>query len=72
MKNLEYLTKEINQLYSVELDSIREIINSIIRDEEHHRELLSTIKHLIEKSEASKLDNTPLVKFQNPDAWVQS
>lgn len=71
MKNLEYLSKEINQLYNVNLESIRKIINSIIRDEDHHRELLSTIKDLLEKSEVSKFDNTPIVKFQNPDAWVQ-
>lgn len=72
MKNLEYLTKEINQFYNVKLDSIRKIINSIIRDEEHHRELLSTIKRLLSQGKTEDFDNTPMLRFQNPDAWTQT
>lgn len=72
MKNLEYLSKEINQFYDVKLDSIRKIIKGIIRDEDNHRELLVTIRRLLEKTKAKKSDNTPIVRFQSPDAWVQS
>jgi rubrerythrin len=72
MENLEYLSKEINQFYNVNLDSIRKIINSIIRDEEHHRELLSTIKQLLDQSRKENLDNTPMMKFQSPDSWIQA
>ena len=72
MKNLEYLSKEINQFYEVKLDSVRRIINSIIRDEEHHRELLSTIKQLLSRDMKENLDNTPMMRFQSPDAWIQT
>lgn len=72
MENLEYLSKEINQFYNVNLDSIRKIINSIIRDEEHHRELLSTIKQLLDQGGKESLDNTPTMRFQSPDAWIQA
>jgi rubrerythrin len=69
MKNLEYLSKEINQIYSVKLDSVRKIINGIIRDEEHHTELLSTIKRLLGQGKTETPDNTPQIRFQSPEAW---
>jgi rubrerythrin len=69
MKNLEYLSKEINQIYSVKLDSVRKIINGIIRDEEHHTELLSTIKRLLGRGKAETPDNTPEIRLQSPEAW---
>ncbi len=70
MKNLAVLSKKINELYSVKLSAIRTIINSIIRDEERHREILSTIKQLLSHNKETETDNTPIVRFQNPDAWV--
>jgi len=72
MKNLEALSKEINQLYNVEIGTIRKIINSIIKDEDHHRELLSTIRRLLEQGKSRNNDNTPIVNFQSPDSWTQS
>ena len=70
MKTLQLMAKEINQLYGVDLEKIKKVFESIIRDEEHHREILATIKDIVSKK-LTKKDNTPKVKYQNPDAWIQ-
>ncbi len=69
MQTLQYLTKEINQIYSINLEKVKGIFESIINDEEHHREILATLKELNEPK-IRDLDNTPLVKFQSPDNWI--
>ena len=72
LKTLEFMTKEISQLYNIDLSNIKNIFVSIINDEEHHRELLATIKELLTREEPKKMDNTPAVKYQNPDLWINS
>ena len=69
MKTLEMMIKEINQMYNIDLYNVRDIFMNIINDEDHHREILETIKQLTAKKEQAS--NTPFVKFQNPDAWSQ-
>ena len=69
MKTLQLMTKEINQIYSINLMNIKGIFESIIKDEEHHREILAKIKDIIDEKPTSQ-DNTPKVKYQNPDAWI--
>jgi rubrerythrin len=71
MKTLQLMAKEINQLYNINVNQIRNIFESIIRDEDHHREILATIKDIIIE-DSEEHDNTPKVKYQNPDAWVPS
>ena len=69
MKTLQMMMTEINQIYNIDLYSVRDIFMNIINDEGHHREILETIKQLIAKKEQAS--NAPFVKFQNPDAWSQ-
>ena len=71
MKTLQFMVSEINQLYDINLESIKDIFESIIRDEERHRELLDTIKGMI-SDDSTEEDNTPKVKYQNPNSWVGS
>jgi rubrerythrin len=71
MKTLQLMVKEINQLYSINLDKIKNIFESIIRDEERHREILATIEEIITE-DLEEQDNTPKVKYQHPDAWIHS
>ena len=71
MKTFQFLAKEINVLYKVKLEKVRNIFESIARDEEHHKEVLATIREVIVES-ASENDTTPRVKYQNPDSWDQS
>jgi rubrerythrin len=61
------MMKEINQLYSIDLGSVKKLFLNIIRDEETHRELLKEVKMLIVPKD--EIDSTPIVKYQNPDAW---
>jgi rubrerythrin len=69
IQTLQYMTKEINQLYNINFDKVKRIFESIINDEERHREILATLKELSEPK-IRDLDNTPLVKFQSPDQWI--
>ena len=71
MKTLQFMVNEINQLYDINLESIKDIFEGIIRDEERHRELLDTIKGIIGDSSTEE-DNTPKVKYQNPNSWIGS
>ncbi len=71
MKTLQYMVKEINQLYNINLERIKNIFISIIEDEEHHRELLATIKKLLNENKRADQHNTPSIKYQNPDSWIQ-
>jgi rubrerythrin len=68
MQTLQHLTKEINERYSISLDNVKSIFESIIRDENHHQEILETLKELT-KPEEKDLDNSPLVQYQSPDNW---
>jgi len=68
MKTLDLMMKEINQIYNIDLGSLKSIFTRIINDEEHHREMLGTIKGILERH--PELNNTPVVKYQNPDSWI--
>jgi hypothetical protein len=69
MQTLQFMVKEINQLYDINLESVKHVFEGIINDEERHRELLATIKNIIGES-LTKHSNAPKVKYQNPDAWI--
>ena len=68
MQTLKHLTKEINERYNINLDSVKSIFENIISDENHHIELLGTLKELTKPIEKD-LDNTPIVQYQSPDNW---
>ena len=68
MKTLQLMMKEINKIYNIDLGSLKSIFTRIINDEERHREMLGTIKGILERH--PELNNTPVVKYQNPDSWI--
>jgi rubrerythrin len=68
LKTHEYMTKEVTQLYKVDLASLKNIFELIIKDKENHREILTSIEELFTSEESPK-DNTPVVRYQHPDAW---
>jgi rubrerythrin len=72
VKTLRFLTKEIRQIYNVDLESVKYVLEGVIRDEETHLRLLSTIKEILVKRELKRQDNVPEVKYQSPDAWIRS
>lgn len=67
LKTLEFMIKEINKIYSIDLGSVKKIFLNIIRDEETHREYLEKIETLVKPT--TEVDTAPLIKYQNPDAW---
>jgi hypothetical protein len=68
-QTLQYLTEEINKLYKINFSDVQRIFETIKNDEERHREILTTLLEL-SQPEIKDLDNTPLVKFQSPDKWI--
>jgi hypothetical protein len=40
LKTLQYMTREIREIYNVDLEDLKDILETIIRDEETHRELV--------------------------------
>ncbi len=74
LKTLERMMKEINQIYRIDLSSVKKIFTHIINDEERHREIIETIRGILEKKqeaeESKKTIAPPLVKYTNPDNWI--
>jgi hypothetical protein len=71
LKTLQLMVNEINQLYHVDLGSVKTIFVNIINDEERHREILEKIKEIVDRT-AKAADNSPAVKYQSPDSWIGS
>ena len=72
LKTLEYMTREIREIYNVDLKDLKDILETIIRDEETHRELLSKMKKILVGEEKQTEEKAPAVKYKNPDAWSRS
>lgn len=70
MKTLQRMAGMINKLYSINVESIKAVFESIIRDEDRHREILATIRDFIVGT-STEQDKTPEVKYQNPDSWIR-
>jgi len=70
LKTLEYMTKEIRETYNVDLEDLKDILETIIRDEETHRELLSKMKKILVGKEKQAEDKAPQVKYKSPDLWT--
>jgi rubrerythrin len=69
MQTLRFMTKEINQIYSIDLDNLKQVFESIVKDEEHHREILAQLRETNEPV-IRDIDNTPLVRYKSPDRWI--
>ena len=69
LKTLRYMTREIREIYNVDLEDLKDVLETVIRDEETHRELLDKMKKILVGKERQKEDRTPKFKYQNPDAW---
>jgi rubrerythrin len=68
LKTLDIMMKEINEIYRIDLGSLKNIFTRIINDEDHHREIIATIKSTIEQKQT--VDLNPLVRYTNPDHWL--
>ena len=71
VKTLEMMMKEINQIYHIDLGSLRRIFTSIISDEERHREIIAEIRSIIGPRQEEEPENrSPLVRYTTPDKWI--
>ena len=66
------MTREIREIYNVDLEDLKDILETIIRDEETHRELLSKMKKTLLGEEKQTEDIAPAVKYPNPGSWSRS
>jgi rubrerythrin len=66
-KTYQFMAKEISQIYNIDFESLKSIFELVIKDEENHREILTSLEDFLRK-EPSK-DTTPVVRYQHPEAW---
>jgi rubrerythrin len=72
LKTLDYMTREIRETYNVDLEDMKDILETIISDEETHRKLLAKMKKiLIGKEKQAAEDQAPQFKYQTPDSWTE-
>jgi ribonucleotide reductase beta subunit family protein with ferritin-like domain len=71
-KTLRYMTEEVSDSYKVDMRDMKDILESIIRDEEFHGELLAKIKKMLVKEEKQESDTSAKVKYNSPDAWSRA
>jgi hypothetical protein len=64
MKTLDMLAKKIQQTYKVNLDSLKHIFLGIIEDENHHLELIATIKQLVKDKDEEMMIADPLLRYR--------
>lgn len=67
LKTLNFMSKEISQIYKVNLESVKYVFELIAKDEENHREILLSLEELFKKEPFK--NNTPIVRYQHPNAW---
>ena len=72
-KMLTYMNQQMTKTYGTTFDrffqSRKDVLNSIINDEQKHYQTLIEIHELLTEKEPEK-DNTPEFKYQTPDAWT--
>jgi rubrerythrin len=67
--SLDMLSRELRINHNVSLESLKAIFLEIVHDEEYHKEILAVVKEILEGKQEEIIDNTPKVRFRNPDAW---
>lgn len=67
LRTLDFMTKEISEIYKVDLQKLKGILELVMKDEENHQEILMRIADSF--TEEVVRDNTPIVRYQNPNAW---
>jgi rubrerythrin len=73
LKALRCITRELSEIYNVDVKDLKDILEIIIRDEEIHRILLSKMKKILVGTEEERIeDKAPAFKYQNPDAWSRT
>jgi len=66
------IAQEVTKYANVNVDNFSKVFVKIAEEKERHREELIEIIYALEQTEANRLRQiTPVVKYQNPDAWIR-
>ncbi len=67
---LQFVVTEISRLLPADLETLKSVFEIIIKDKENHRDILIAIIYYFatRKLEETR-DNTPMVRYQNPNGW---
>jgi hypothetical protein len=66
---LDLLSRELKVFHNLSLQALKAIFLEIIHDDDYHKEILTVIKEVLEGKQEEMIDNTPKVRFNNPDGW---
>jgi hypothetical protein len=69
MKTLEFMVLPTNSLHNVDLERLKSIFSEIIEEEEHHRELLGTIKSIFNKNKKQTIFGF-VVANSSSNSWI--
>jgi rubrerythrin len=72
LKTLKYMQKEIRETTGIEVDNLKDIFETIIKDEELHSELLSKMKNAVVAVVKESEPKAPEVKYTHPDSWSRA
>lgn len=66
------LAEKLSEITLTELSAVKKLFESIVEEKQRHRLTLIEVNYTFEKREANKKSLfSPVVKYQNPDAWIQ-
>ena len=69
---IKAIAQEVTKYTSVNVDNFAKVFQKIAEEKERHREELVEIIYALEQTEANRLRQiTPVIKYQNPDAWIR-
>jgi hypothetical protein len=72
-ENLQYVVAEISLRAKVDSETLERVFSVIVKDKENHRNLLIDILYRLSVRKMEKAeDNTPVVKYQNPNKWNET
>ena len=71
LETLRLMAGILSEIYKLDVGNVGNMFLEIIRDEDIHRSLLAEIRRMFLATQEKMVDNAPLVKYQNPDAWVK-
>jgi hypothetical protein len=66
----KFVADEFSKLIPQSSNNFKKVFDSFVEQKERHREILIETIYSLESKEAERLRHiTPVVKYQNPDAW---
>jgi hypothetical protein len=71
LKTLNFLSREISEAYHVDLETLKDVLELVIADEETDAQILTSIKDLFAEKPRASVYGAPAAKYVNPDRWYE-